>query len=75
MWNRINRMRIQDNKNTKLISTHLEKSVPKPLRFAIFFRFRLENYDSHEKKIVHFIPLDPDPQTQMNADPDPHHCL
>ena len=22
---------------------------------------------------LHFIPLDPDPWTEMNADPDPHH--
>ena len=52
LWMRI-RIRIQVNKITRFISTHLLqvekkcmfKSVPKPSRLANFFKFRLEKYN------------------------------
>ena len=51
----------------------------------LLFSFRLKNNISYKKTLInifwlncfslHFTPqnLDPDPRTQMNADPDPHH--
>ena len=54
-------------------------SVPKPLRLATYLGSDFNNIFSYENKpknvlvqlcfSLHFIPLDPDPRTQMNSDP------
>ena len=90
MWVRIDRMRIwiQYIKITKLISNYILKvkkkkiqSVPKPHRLATFlvsylkYNF-LQNYPI--KFPLHFKPQDPDPRTQMNANPTgsgSYHCF
>ena len=57
MWNRFDRIRIQINKITKLISNHLLKSQA---------NFHVKPLDPDSES-------DPDPRTQMNADP--HHGI
>ena len=56
MWIRIDCLQtlIQDNKITKLISTHLLKVVTKPYKLATFFRFRLKNDSLGGKKLLKF---------------------
>ena len=64
-------VRIQSNKITKFISNNLLKvkkvifsNLSYTLEFSYFLGSDLKNIIS-----LHFIPLDPDPWTQMNADP------